>query len=328
MHVELLVPALRAGRAFTQRLPALELLIARARTRGGESTTLEGRLLEAYGADADRMPAGALTLAAQGGEPGEALWLRADPVHLLQQRELLMVMPAPAVHVTQDEADALAGTLNRHFGGELEIHTAHPERWCAKVAAPASLDALVPMQAAGRHLEAVLPGGDAKRWHALLNEAQMLLHDHPVNAAREARGERAVNSLWLWGLGAMPENLRRLWQTVSADDSVARGLGIASGARVDALPADAAALLARLPADGRHMVVLDAMRNADALDDDAAWAAEIAALESRWIAPLLQALRADRIGMITLHVPDADESQSHELVRGDLRRFWRRPRPL
>jgi hypothetical protein len=324
----LFVPALRAGRALAQRLPALELLIARARARSGEGRTLEGRLLEAYGADPDSLPAGALTLKAQDGEPGEALWLRADPVHLLQQRELLMVMPVPAIRVAQDEADALAQTLNGHFGGELEIHPVHPERWCAKVPAPASLEALVPMHASGRHLDSILPGGDAKRCHALLNEAQMLLHGHPVNAAREARGERAVNSLWLWGLGAMPANLRRLWQTVSADDSVARGLGIASGARVDALPADAAAMLARLPADGRHMVVLDAMRTADALDDGAAWATEIAALEARWIAPLLLALRAERIGMVTLHLPDADESLSYELVRGDLRRFWRRPRPL
>jgi hypothetical protein len=32
--------------------------------------------------------------------------------------------------------------------------------------------------------------------------------------------------------------------------------------------------------------------------------------------------------MLTLHVPDATEARSYELARGDLRRFWRRPRPL
>ena len=30
--------------------------------------------------------------------------------------------------------------------------------------------------------------------------------------------------------------------------------------------------------------------------------------------------------MLTVHVPDA--GASFETVRGDLRRFWRRPRPL
>ncbi|MGE0875228.1 MAG: hypothetical protein AB7O31_11230 [Burkholderiales bacterium] len=328
MHVELFVPALLARPGAGQRLPALELLLARARRRSGESMTLEARLLDAFGAAPDTLPAGALTVAAEGGDPGDSLWLRADPVHLAQQREVLVVMPPPAIRVARDEADAMVQALNSHFGTELELHAAHPERWCAKLAAPAALQALTPMQAAGRKLDAVLPGGDARRWHALMNEAQMLLHAHPANTAREARGEHTVNSLWFWGLGAAPAKLRDYWHSVSADDAIARGLGRLSGARVRALPAGADVLLAGLPDGGRHIVVLDALRSADALGDAGGWSAALAALEARWIAPLVQALRADRIGMITLHVPDADESRSHELVRGDLRRFWRRPRPL
>ncbi|MCB1639923.1 MAG: hypothetical protein KDI15_13865, partial [Thiothrix sp.] len=31
-------------------------------------------------------------------------------------------------------------------------------------------------------------------------ELQMLLHQHPVNQARERQGQLPVNSLWLWGL--------------------------------------------------------------------------------------------------------------------------------
>ena len=49
-------------------------------------------------------------------------------------------------------------------------------------------------------------------------------------------------------------------------------------------------------------------------------------MEELWFAPLLAALRAGRIGMLTVRVPDA--GASFETVRGDLRRFWRRPRPL
>ena len=47
-------------------------------------------------------------------------------------------------------------------------------------------------------LEAFLPhGNDLKRWQKLLTELQMLLHAHPVNAARAQRGARPINSLWL-----------------------------------------------------------------------------------------------------------------------------------
>jgi hypothetical protein len=46
-------------------------------------------------------------------------------------------------------------------------------------------------------------------------------------------------------------------------------------------------------------------------------------LERNWFAPLLAALRAGRIGMVSLHVPDGAEGFSSETIRGDLRRFWR-----
>ena len=42
--------------------------------------------------------------------------------------------------------------------------------------------------------------------------------------------------------------------------------------------------------------------------------------------PDAAALRSGRIGMLTTHVPEA--GASFEILRGDLRRFWRRPRPL
>ncbi|MSQ54399.1 MAG: hypothetical protein EXR31_03420 [Betaproteobacteria bacterium] len=327
MHIELLVPSLLLGRAPPGRLPALELVLARARRRSEAATTLDRWLLDACGAP-EGLPAGALTMLGEGGEPGDGWWLRADPVHLAQQGEMLTVMPPPAISVSREEARAFADTLNAHFGAAFELHPMHPERWCARAALEGKLEAVPPLEAAGRNADSVLPGGDTKRWHALLNEAQMLLHGHPANAAREARGERAVNSLWLWGPGGLPGGLHGPWQSMSAGQSLARGLARACGIGLDDLAHDADSWLARLPPEGRHLVVLDAMRIADAFDDAEGWAHAAAELEAQWMAPLLAALRTDRIHMLTLHVPDATEARGYELARGDLRRFWRRPRPL
>ena len=48
----------------------------------------------------------------------------------------------------------------------------------------------------------------------LMTELQMLLHEHPVNEARAARGVPTVNAVWLWGGGegqrAAKPNSRRL----------------------------------------------------------------------------------------------------------------------
>ena len=104
------------------------------------------------------------------------------------------------------------------------------------------------------------------------------------------------------------------WQSLSAEDPAALGLAKLAGMRH------------RAPEDGRHLVVLDMLRGAAALGDAEALTQRLQKLETDWFAPSLAALRAGRFGMITLHVPDA--GLSFETARGDLRRFWRRPRPL
>jgi hypothetical protein len=65
-----------------------------------------------------------------------------------------------------------------------------------------------------------------------------------------------------------------------------------------------------------------------ALDAAAEWHERLVVLEAKWFAPLLDALRIGRIGMLTLHAPDGREALACETVRGDLRRFWRRQQPL
>src|SRR6266568_5191760 len=101
-------------------------------------------------------------------------------------------------------------------------------------------------------IEGNLPSGpDAMRFHALMNEAQMLLHEHPVNAEREARGEPALNSVWFWGGGVIDAAKAQPFSAVITDDPLARGLALAAGIRALALPKDARSALAALGAEGR-----------------------------------------------------------------------------
>ena len=327
MHCELIVPRLFAE-ASGARAPALELLLARGRGSTGESQPLETWLQEAFGLAGEPIAAGALTLVAANGEPREACWARADPVHLRLAQDRLIVVPGEAFALRREEADALCESLNRHFVGVLSMHAVEPRRWCARLEEELPVEAASPLEVAGRDVDLSLPGGQAgKRWHALLTEAQMLLHAHPVNAARERRGEPAVNSLWLWGVGRAPLAVQAQWQSVSAADPVALGLARLAGARAHALPDSAQLWLERAPGEGRHLVVLDMLRAPNALGQAAEYRECIDALEARWFAPLLAALRSGRAGMVTLRVPDAGGA-AFEVIRGDLRRFWRRPRAL
>jgi hypothetical protein len=318
MHCELVVPGL-FGAAVAARFAALELLLARGRRRSAPARRLEGWLQEAFDLGEAPFPAGALTLLGCGGDPGEASWARADPVHLRVMRDHLIVVPSEAFGVSREEAEALCDALNRHFTGTLSLSACDARRWCARLSEAFPIDAGSALELAGQALDLARGAG---RWHAVLNEAQMALHEHPVNEAREMRGEPAVNSIWLWGAGRVPRGAECPWQSVAADDPAALGAARLAGARQRALPRSAQDWLERLPEDGRHLAVLDALRAPLALAKETVHA-EIEALERDWFEPLLAALRDGRIGMVTVHVPDGAEGFSCETIRGDLRRFWR-----
>ena len=326
MHVELVLPAL-----FTvpggPSLPAAERVLARARRTTEERQPLEAWLGEAFdlGLEDRPLPAGALTALASGAEPGTRPWLRADPVHLRADRDRALLLPNEAFALAEDEAEGLARSLVPLLEPRFHLHRAAPTQWCLEVreGEAAGASARAPIDLAGADVDRNLPD---KAWHPLLTELQMAMYDHPVNTAREARGEPVVNSVWFWGEGPLPVAARGPWHSVTADYIPARGLAQRAGLRHRDLPEGAGAWLERAPEDGRHLIVLEALRGVAALGDAEGAARRLAALEAQWIAPLLEALKSDRLGMLTLHVPDAGDR--FELVRGDLRRFWRRPRPL
>lgn len=338
MHCELIVPALLpqpddAAEALADlRLPALELWMARSRRRVDTAQPLEQWLAESFGGDPDEeVAAGALTITGSGGEAGEAVWLRADPIHLKLNRDQLILAPAQTFEIGAAEADALAATLNTHFRDELEFATLQPRHWCVRVKDLPAQDLRTETAAAvtGKDINRHLPKGPhAKRWHGVLNEIQMLLHEHPVNAERERRGEPAINSVWLWGAGRLPADAAGPWHSVSADDALACGYAQLAKIRHRPLPAQAPGWLDRLPVEGRHLIVLDQLRMPAALGDYEQWRARLVELEQRWFAPLVEALKDGRTGMLTLIAPDCEELRSFESARNDLRHFWRRPKPL
>jgi hypothetical protein len=314
------------------RLPALETLLVRGRSDWSAALEPERWLVEAFTEEDAPLAAGALTALAEGAPEGEARdvhWLRADPVHLRLHGDAMALVPGAALDIAQGEAEALCEALGAHFEGRYTFHPVHPERWCARLRSGLQVAEDSALAAAGRDLDAQLAAGPGTRpWHALLNEIQMVLHEHAVNRAREARGAPALNSVWLWGAGPLPAACRGPWRSVTADEPIALGLARLAGIRERRLPPSADEWLAGVPDEGRHLIVLDALRTASALGDAGAYREGLVAMEARWFAPLLEALRAGRIGMITLRVPDATQALAFEAIRGDLRRFWRRPRAL
>ena len=319
-----LPPEVAAGACAGLRLPALEKLLVRAQPAPLPEESLEAWLCAAFGL-ADQAIA-AVTLRADGMEPGAVYWLRADPVHLRLQRDQLILHPG--VNLDRDEATQLCASLNAHFSGDgLRFFAQHPQRWYLQLDAAPDMATHPLAQVAGRNVHAYLPQGpDALHWHGVFNEIQMLLFEHTVNQAREARGELPVNSVWLWGGGCATGQLARPYARVYGDSELAGAFAQAAGIPGGPLPDDMARCI---EGDGGDtLIVWEGLRHALQHGDLQAWRDELQRFEQRCTAPLLDALCTGRIAQLTLDILQADAPRRFILTRGAAWKLWRRPKPL
>jgi hypothetical protein len=325
-------------------LPALALLLARARRTAMLASDADRWWLQVFGVEAQHdYPAAAYARRGESAQAGEghrgaddAPWMRVDPVHLKLERDQLVLLDDEALQLSADEAQALAASVAAHFHDHFSLEVLASARWYARPRAPTRIRSVSTRAVRGRGIAAWMPQGeDAVLWHSVMNEAQMLLHDHPVNEAREARGALPVNSLWFWGAGRHRPLSPRPAQSAFGNDPLLRGLAREAGMSAAGLPLDATQWLASAPQNGIAWFALDALSAAADYGDSARWLTQLARLERDWFAPLLAALRSGRIGMITLDIPVMDDggesavqSLRCEVSSLDLKRFWRRVKPL
>jgi hypothetical protein len=320
-----LFPARQLLKAATPdlRLPALQTLLARGTRQPCAAEGVEAALCEALGIPRQQdWPLAPITLAADGGAAGEDYWLRADPVHLRVMRDRIVLAGSDVLTLSREEADALAAAITGHFGADMDPQPLHPQRWYLRCPEAPRLTTTPLSLAAGCDIDPLLPhGADAMRFRTQLNELQMLLHDHPVNQAREARGELPVNSLWLWGGGRQPAK-RSLPVPLYARSAEAEALGAFCGARVQSLPAQLDARL--LKTDG--IILLDALTRSGQVGDACGWREALRELEQGWFAPMLGGLR--KIGPHGLHLLDPVNGKALHLQARDAWKLWRRPHHL
>jgi hypothetical protein len=316
--------ALQCAAAALPRLSALEQIVARGDRddRGGSddapSMVMLARVLPQL-AGAERIAAGPLSRLADTGRRDEAWWARVDPVHLVPVRDHLQLHLGDPLSVA--EADALAAACRELLTGHgFALETPQPDRWY--LCAPRALQFSVgePAAMAGCDVYAMLPDGpDGPLARRLLTELQMVLHEHPVNRARERAGQAAVNSLWLWGGGVLPpEPPVRSLPALASDDPVLRGLWRYAGAVSAPLPETLAAI-----APG---VILTRRCEAAAHDADPdACRALLERIETQWLRPILAGLREATIARVRLLLGSRG---AYALDRRGLRRWWRRTRML
>ena len=149
-------------------------------------------------------------------------------MHLHSHQERIVLADASAFDLADDEAQQIVHALNAEFADIGHFHAASATRWYLRLNEAVNHPAAPLSAVAGRRVNGELNGSalPLTRW---LNEVQMFLHGHPVNAQREDAGQPAINSLWLWGGGALPSGVEPRFSAVFSDDPLATGLARAAG---------------------------------------------------------------------------------------------------
>ncbi len=137
--------------------------------------------------------------------------LRADPVHMQADMNRVHLLQVADFGLQPEQADALIDALQPLFTQhDMQLvrgaDDSACERWylLTKQSQPEAW--MPPWRALGRPLEHALQSRAANRfWLRLQSEAQMLMHQHAVNQERQQQGLPALNSLWFWGGGSLPQ---------------------------------------------------------------------------------------------------------------------------
>lgn len=157
---------------------------------------------------------------------------RLTPVHLHLGLDHARLTDPQALALRDEESRELALAAADRFALEgWRLNAATPRAWFLEGAAGLQLETHSWTMAAGRNVDAYLPRGtDARRWRRVLTEIQMSWFSHPVNAARESRGELPLNMLWIDGR-ASGTSADASGLTVLSSDAALAGLVRAAGGR-------------------------------------------------------------------------------------------------
>jgi len=134
---------------------------------------------------------------------GDAAWALLTPVHWHVGRDHISLADPAELALGEAESRELLDAGRTLFESEgFTLAWGAPARWYASHADFDALPCASIDRVIGRNVDLWLPNHPKARLiRRLQNEVQMLFYNHPLNDAREARGELSVNSFWLSGCG-------------------------------------------------------------------------------------------------------------------------------
>jgi hypothetical protein len=228
----------------------------------------------------------ALNWRGEGGMGRGGTWLQVEAIYLEAGLDDLRLAFPPALSVA--EATQLSASLQPLFSlAGFELQTSSLGNWYLWRASPLDVATYSPRSGFATRMYDIMPRGThGAELRRLMTEAQMLLHQHPVNLQREQRGIATANALWFWGAGS-PEMVTTGWrQRILSNRPYVQGLCEHLHVSCWPLPPDAAALLSLQDDEVLAVVNCESLRQ----------------LADEWLQPIALALQRGYIGRLDLYL--------------------------
>ncbi len=266
-------------------------LLASGRSESLPVSGLENTLFYSCGHPADsEIPFAYYRYLLDFGVPPTQALMCADPVFLQSGIDQVLLHPQ-FPQVTAQEMETLLFLLNRHLAEDgLQLAAKHPQRWylLGERVKVAEVRTTPISQVLGQGIFPLLPQGDTRYWHRLLNEIQMLLH---------SSGIPSVNGLWFWGASS-PASLPSLQKW-------GRGgfIGSSITAQTLAVASNASCQLANKLMDcqlldsGKYAIILDDLLTTAVTDNPSGWQQAVDVLEENWFAPALLGMKSGKFSV-------------------------------
>lgn len=328
--VNLFVPGLwallhHAGSEVMQNMPALLRLLKRCDSISESSLESETLLLNKLGwsgGENDDVPVAALEHLATGRD-SDSFWFRADPVNLQEEQSYLTMSYPSVLNLDLKDAQALADSINQHFVDDgWYVEVMDNCRWYLRLDKDPQIRTSPAWRVMGRDVFNLMPVGEnSSQWHSWLMELQMLLFSHPVNEKRAEQGLAAVNGLWLWGGGKLPELPGKHQVCLRGDSLFVQGVARQSGCEHKTLPDKLSEIVKDFASNNTQLILLENARTALQSGDMEQGLEALKKLEFGVFRPLLELLKSKKLH--SLSIIDSPGKIVTTSASG-VNRWWRR----
>ncbi|MEK7778515.1 MAG: phosphoglycerate mutase [Pseudomonadota bacterium] len=316
-------------------LSGLEKMLSKSEKKTYPSETLETWLCKSFHIDKQKCDWPIAPIMVQNDSmnsilPNSDFWMRADPVHLRIEQNHIMLADSQAFKISKEESQQIAQIINCCLDNKnILILPLQSDRWYLRCTEVPELETFPLSDVTCRNINDYLPiGNQSVVWRKIFNEIQMVLHDHPINQVRESRGELAINSVWFWGGGVMPQvKIESIFSHVWGNHEFLRALAFYSNAVWKGVPINGEDFLQNITI-GDHLIVLDSLYGRAQYRDAYGWRESLKKMEIDWFTPLCRALEAKKISQLTLTALGSGATQSFCVTANDLWKFWRKMKSM